>query len=141
MPAVSVFTPSHRPTFLDEAYASLKAQTLEDWEWVVLLNNGVQWEPPDDPRVRVERADDLKGVGALKRRACVLLTSDIFVELDHDDVLVSTALEKVLAAFEAHPEIGFVYSDTAQITEKGGYDESRFDERNGWIYSDVKVDG
>jgi SAM-dependent methyltransferase len=141
VPVASVFTPSHRPDFLGEAYASLKAQTLEDWEWVVLLNNGAQWTPPDDPRVRVERADDLKGVGALKRRACMLLTSDIFVELDHDDVLASTALEKVIAAFEAHPEVGFVYSDTAQITESGAYDDSRFDERNGWVYSDVKVDG
>ncbi|MFJ3333896.1 glycosyltransferase [Streptomyces sp. NPDC086766] len=141
-PRFSVFTPSHRPRFLDECLASLQAQTCSDWEWVVLLNNGARWRPerPDD-RVRVEIADGLNGVGAVKRRACELARGEILVELDHDDLLAKACLEELGKAFDAHPEAVFVYSNTAQITEDGGRDESRFDETFGWQYEEVRVDG
>lgn len=141
MPSISVFTPSHRPRFLDECCASLRAQTFEDWEWVVLLSAGAFWQAPDDPRIRVLRADSLSGVGAVKRRICELLTGEIFVELDHDDLLASTALAAIAQAFERVPEVGFVYSDWAQVTAAGGRDDTRFDERNGWVYREVTVDG
>lgn len=61
-PKFSVFTPSHRPRFLDECLSTLQAQTRSDWEWIVLLNNGARWRPehPDD-RVRVEIADEIRG--------------------------------------------------------------------------------
>src|SRR6476646_6787363 len=87
---VSVFTPSHNPRWLDDCYRSLAAQTLPDWEWIVLLNGkSGAWAPPQaDPRVRVQRAG-VKGVGAAKRAACEIAAGDLLVELDHDDVLVS----------------------------------------------------
>ncbi|MGW1504617.1 glycosyltransferase [Streptomyces mirabilis] len=141
-PRFSVFTPSHQPRFLDECLATLQAQTCSDWEWIVLLNNGARWRPerPDD-RVRVEIADDLRGVGAAKRRACELARGEILVELDHDDLLAKACLTELGKAFDAHPEAVFVYSNTAQITEDGKRDESRFDETCGWQYEEVNVDG
>lgn len=141
-PRFSVFTPSHQPRFLDECLATLQAQTCSDWEWIVLLNNGARWRPerPDD-RVRVEIADDLRGVGAAKRRACELTCGEILVELDHDDLLAKACLTELGKAFDAHPEAVFVYSNTAQITEDGKRDESRFDETCGWQYEEVNVDG
>ncbi|MFD0061415.1 glycosyltransferase [Streptomyces sp. NPDC056690] len=141
-PRFSVFTPSHRPRFLDECLATLQAQTCSDWEWIVLLNNGARWRPerPDD-RVRVEIADDIDGVGAAKRRACELARGEILVELDHDDLLAKACLAELAKAFDARPEAVFVYSNTAQITEDGKRDDSRFDETCGWQYEEVKVDG
>ena len=63
-PYVSVFTPSHRPTYLSEAFASLQRQTFHDWEWIVLLNHGARWTPPHpDPRVRVVTDNHTTGVG------------------------------------------------------------------------------
>ena len=91
--------------------------------------------------MRVIIADDLAGVGAAKRRACELATADLLVELDHDDVLARAALQRVVAAFEAHPEIGFVYSHAAQVLADGSRDDSRFDARNGWTYREADVDG
>ena len=90
---VSVFTPSHNPRWLNDCYRSLAAQTLPDWEWVVLLNGKASnWSPPQpDRRVKVARAG-VKGVGAAKRAACEIATGDLLVELDHDDVLVSDCL-------------------------------------------------
>lgn len=141
-PRVSVFTPSHRTTFLDECLDSLLRQTYADWEWVVVLNGGMRWRPAvDDPRVRVVVADDLTGVGAAKRHACLLARGEFLVELDHDDVLASTALQRVVETFEAHPHASLVYSQCAQVLEDGSRDNERFDERFGWVYRDATVDG
>ncbi|WP_133913124.1 glycosyltransferase [Streptomyces sp. NBC_00582] len=141
-PRFSVFTPSHRPRFLDECLATLQAQTCPDWEWIVLLNNGARWRPEHpDERIRVVIADEVTGVGAAKRRACELARGEILVELDHDDLLAKACLAELGKAFDAHPEAVFVYSNTAQITEDGGRDETRFDETFGWQYEDVTVDG
>ncbi len=141
-PRVSVFTPSHRNTYLDECLETLLAQTYDDWEWVVLLNGGSRWRPPlEDHRVRIVVADDVQGIGALKRHACLITRGEYLVELDHDDLLASTALAKIVAAFEEHPDAGFVYSNTAQILGNGARDDSRFDPAHGWTYTEVTVDG
>ncbi|MER5492832.1 glycosyltransferase [Streptomyces sp. NPDC002454] len=141
-PTFSVFTPSHRPRFLDECLATLQAQSRGDWEWIVLLNNGARWRPEHpDERVRVEIADDIRGVGATKRRACELARGELLVELDHDDLLARDCLAELGKAFDAHPDVVFVYSNTAQITEDGGRDDTRFNEAHGWTYEDVPVDG
>jgi glycosyltransferase involved in cell wall biosynthesis len=141
-PRFSVFTPSHRPRFLDECLASLQAQSCPDWEWIVLLNNGARWRPEHpDARVRVEIADAVSGIGAAKRRACELARGEILVELDHDDLLASDCLAQLAAAFDEFPDIVFAYSHTAQIQEDGSRDDSRFNEAHGWQYSEVEVDG
>jgi len=121
---------------------SLLAQTYEDWEWIVVLNQGARWRPPvEDSRLRVVIQDDLAGVGAAKRHACSLASGEFLVELDHDDELRSDALQLIVEAFEAHPDVGFVFSSFAQIDEDGTPDDSKFDERNGWVYDEATVDG
>ena len=103
---LSVFTPSHRPDFLAECYESLRDQLFEDWEWVVLLNQGARWEPPaQDPRVRVLIDDDVKGVGAAKARACAEARGEILVELDHDDILARRALQAVYDVYSKRPDL------------------------------------
>jgi glycosyltransferase involved in cell wall biosynthesis len=141
-PRITVFTASNRTRFLDECLRSLHAQTYPDWEWVVLLNQGIRWRPEvADPRIRLVIQDDLTGVGAVKRRACAEATGELLVELDDDDLLTSDCLAEIAAAFDAHPEIGFVYSDTAQIQADGGRDDSRFAASHGWRYREQLIDG
>jgi O-antigen biosynthesis protein len=141
-PRVTVFTPSHRNRFLDECLRSLLAQTYADWEWVVVLNQGARWRPEvDDPRVRILVRDELTGVGAAKRYACDAAAGEIFVELDHDDILTSDCLSDVVEAFDTYPDVGFVYSDTALIGEDGSRDNSMFPAENGWQYREEIVDG
>ena len=141
-PRVSVYSPSHQPRYLNDCMRSLLAQTYGDWEWIVVLNHGARWHPPvEDPRLRVVIQDDLSGVGAAKRHACSLASGEFLVELDHDDELRSDALQLIVEAFEADPAVGFVFSSFAQIDEDGLPDDSRFDERNGWVYDEAEVDG
>jgi GT2 family glycosyltransferase len=141
-PRFSVFTPSHRPRFLDECLRTLRSQTRTDWEWIVLLNSGARWRPeqPDD-RVRVEIADAVEGVGAAKRRACELARGEILVELDHDDLMAADCLAELARAFDENRDAVFAYSHTAQITADGERDESRFDETHGWQFEEAEVDG
>ena len=132
-PAISIFTPSHNARYLDECWGSLKGQTIQNFEWIVVLNQGARWEC-DDSRVKVHIANEIRGVGAAKHAACALATGDILVELDHDDLLTHDALGTIADAFNAHPDVGFVYSDGAQILEDGSKDLSMWDANNGWEY-------
>lgn len=143
-PRISVFTPSHDTHYLDDAYTSLANQTFADWEWVVVLNNGGTLTDEQqgwfaaDSRVRVvDGGNHNAGVGHIKEIACREATAEYLLELDHDDVLLPKALEKVVAAFEANPGAALVYSNTAQINADGSpnYEEWRKD--NGWQYRTV----
>jgi hypothetical protein len=139
---VSVFTPSHHPAYLTEAFASLQAQTFTDWEWVVLLNQGARWSPPaHDPRVRIVTDDRVDGVGAAKRRACAETAGDLLVELDHDDLLAPHALQAIVKDWEANPGATLFYSHCAQILADGSRDDSRFDAASGWAYREAVLDG
>jgi glycosyltransferase involved in cell wall biosynthesis len=141
-PRVSVFSPSHQARYLEDCLQSLLAQTYEDWEWIVVLNQGARWQAPvEDPRLRVVIKDDLTGVGAAKRYACSLALGEFLIELDHDDELRSDALQLIVEAFDADPKVGFVYSTFAQMKEDGSRDDTTFDVSNGWVYEETKVDG
>jgi O-antigen biosynthesis protein len=138
---ISVFTPSHDPKYLDDCLTSLLAQTYTDWEWVVLLNHQAQWEPfSPDPRVRVRHDDEVDGVGAAKQAAVALCEGDYLVELDHDDLLASVALERVVEAFAAFPDASLVYSQCAQVTADLERDNSSYDVAFGWEYREAVVD-
>jgi SAM-dependent methyltransferase len=109
---ISVFTPSHRPDFLPEVLESLRDQTYEDWEWIVLLNGGAKWEC-DDPRVKVFTDDSgVSNVGYLKRIACSLASGQVYLELDHDDILLPDALAETARVFDEEPDVVFVYSNS-----------------------------
>lgn len=131
---ISVFTPSHKSNFLKQIYECLLEQTHQDWEWVVLLNNGAAPVKFDDPRVKVIAGGKIKGnVGTAKAIACEHCTGDVYVELDHDDLLTPDALQEVNDTFEANPEVGFAFSNSASCTGKFE-DVERYAPGHGWKY-------
>ncbi len=112
----SIFTPTHKPDYIQEAFESLLDQSFTDWEWV-LVPNGKNAIIPDSiadhPQVRVIRAPDAiaeKGVGSLKRFACENCSGEYFVELDHDDLLTPDALQ-IIDSRARLTKAGFLYSD------------------------------
>lgn len=159
----SVCTPTHNLRHIEETWRSLKAQTFEDWEWVVAVNH----ETGDDNVIHamisiiVEMCDDLRvraipdlspgiGVGLHKHEAFMAGTGDILVELDHDDLLAEGALETLDKTFRRFPDVGFVYSDGADF-EHGKDDQGSVTYRfpggreswdaNGWKFYDRAVNG
>ncbi|HEV2529394.1 MAG TPA: glycosyltransferase [Thermomicrobiales bacterium] len=122
-PRVSVFTPTHEiGAGIDRAWNSLLAQTLTDWEWVVVddsrspatANHVATLADSVEARGRVRlvrQYPPLGSVGASKAAATALCRAAILVELDHDDELIPDALELVVRAFAAQPDIVMVSSD------------------------------
>ena len=103
------------------AYNSLKEQTYNNWEWVVVNDsndNGktqkvLEEIAKKDPRVKLYSFEQKsKGViGESKYRAAVLCNGEYLMELDHDDELMPDAVELMVRAFVEYPDAGFVYSD------------------------------
>lgn len=148
---LSIFTPTHKPDYLVEAYESLKLQTLQEWEWVI-LPNGKSTMIPDvikrDSRVKiVEGGRELYNIGAIKRKACFAATGDVLIELDHDDLLVpGETLSVIQQKFKEGA--GFVYSDNAvfKFSPKATRAKDRFipfawSGQHGWESYPVKVYG
>jgi O-antigen biosynthesis protein len=130
---ISIFTPTHNPKYLNQLYDSIKDQGFYEW---VILAQGCEVPKFNDNRVKVYNIPKLGDhyVGALKLQACKNCSGDILLELDHDDLLVSTAIEECKKAFE-DPEIGFVYSDTANFRNDFQKTE-RYNPAHGWKYEE-----
>jgi len=129
--------------FLVDLYDSLKSQTYENWEWVILTNGKCEPEhlPKDffnDSRVKVYRTKTDTGfVGAIKLEAFLLGEGDILVEVDHDDMLADSCLQELYDAFQ-DPSIGFVYSDNIVYHMTDKFEPYAAD--HGWTYKDFNWD-
>lgn len=172
---IAVVTPTHDTRYLLEAFESLKLQTYTNWEWFIMVNHptgapeelermrvevSLLLEPYDGPRIKIHLFADAmalapgQGVGMRKsaafRAAIETVDPDVLVELDHDDLLVPSALEKVAKAFREDPEVDFVYSDTAYFEPEGKPQgtpsylrpQIRRDwEKNGFEFYEANIEG
>lgn len=160
---VSVVTTTYRtpPQVLARTWASLRAQTYTDWEWVVLDDSPDGDEQvfrqlygylaDDRYRVTVLRGVHCGSIGRVKRRAFMAAEGDVLVELDHDDELHPEALAAVADSFAADGEIGFVSSNWCEINVAGascrypdgwafGYGSDYWDEQLGvWVMRTPEV--
>ena len=136
---ISVFTPTNNTTWLPEAWESLKDQTAE-FEWVIGTNGGADASKiPHDPRVRVVSTGDWHGVGDAKKKLCMASLGDVVLEFDHDDILAEGALALVAEAFQ-DPEVGFVFSDTAEWDDATG-EPFTYSEAYGWTSYPCEIRG
>jgi glycosyltransferase involved in cell wall biosynthesis len=143
---VSIFTPTHNPVWLREAYNSIKNQPF--YEWVIVYNSGSPRIGFDkDPRVKeFDLLDKGRGftepfkIGFLKNDACLRCTGDVMLELDHDDMLLPGAIEEVQRAFEDDPAVGFVYSNDVLFTPTFER-PTRFNPACGWQWREYDYNG
>jgi len=160
-PLISVFTPTYNTKeVLYRSYESLKNQTYNNWEWVVVDDSTdggktlkiAQEISKKDPRVKVYEFRDKSGgvVGESKYRAASLCSGKYLIEFDHDDLLLPDALLYTVEAFQRYPDAKFVYSDCAEIDQNHnsltygddfafGYGSYRDEEYNGKIYKAVNT--
>jgi len=107
-PAVSVLIPAHDVAgFLGDALDSLTAQTLPDWEAVVVDDGSRDGtaavaEARRDSRMRLLR-QQAAGVSAARNRALAEARGEAILFLDADDWLAPDALARLAAALEAAP--------------------------------------
>tara|TARA_R110000737_G_scaffold341145_1_gene364633 strand:+ start:664 stop:2517 length:1854 start_codon:yes stop_codon:yes gene_type:complete len=108
-------------------YESVANQTYQNWEWI-LMNDSTdggktlkiaEQIAENDPRVTVYDFRKKSGgvIGEVKWRANVMARGYIIAELDHDDLLAVNCAQDLHNAAQKHPECGFFYGDTAEVTE------------------------
>lgn len=122
MSAAAVVIPTrNRRLELERAIESVHAQTLADWELVVVddaSSDGTQeyLSSLRDPRVRVVRLDEHLERSAARNRGLELVSSQHVLFLDDDDELFPGALELLTRSAAGHPEVcaavGAVIHDT-----------------------------
>ncbi|MBS9535507.1 glycosyltransferase [Mycobacterium sp. M1] len=127
VPKVSVYTPVYNTgrERLLRTWRSLRRQSYDDWEWVVVDDHSSDPgtlaaldEIRADYRVSFHRLEKPSGnIGELKGYLCSVATGDIFLELDHDDVLTPDAIAWIVDAFAQHPECGVAYTNWAEQYE------------------------
>jgi glycosyltransferase involved in cell wall biosynthesis/GT2 family glycosyltransferase len=126
---ISLLTPVHNTPaiFLEEMFASVAAQTYDNWELCVVdggsddagtLATLRRWETLD-ARIRFERLAENFGISENTNRALQLASGDFVACLDHDDVLTPFALYELARAAAEFPEADILYSDEDRLSWEG----------------------
>ncbi|MBC6982437.1 glycosyltransferase [Caulobacter sp. 17J80-11] len=125
-PRVSVIIPAYNAaTTLDETLESLATQTLSDWEAVVIDDGSTDataevagtWVARDK-RVRLVRQAN-GGVSAARNAGIEQAQGPWLFFLDADDWLHPQALEHLVSAVDARPEIGLAYGSVTRVAPDG----------------------
>ena len=128
MPKVSVIVPAYNAArFLRTAIESVRAQTLADWECII-VNDGSKDQTgaladeiaATDERISVIHQENsgvciTRNVGA----AAAAPDSRYLIFLDYDDLLEPTALEVMSRYLDEHPEVGLVGCQFTRIDANG----------------------
>ncbi|OIQ53977.1 putative glycosyltransferase EpsE [Moorella thermoacetica] len=140
-PYVTIITPFYNtgPIFHETAKSVLQ-QSFQQWEWLIINDGSNDPEAIQvlehyrhcDPRIRVIDHDVNKGLSAARNTGFRLARTSYVVQLDSDDLLEPTAIEKWLWFLESHPEYGFVkgysvgFGAQEYLWEKGFHHGSEF---------------
>lgn len=130
---LSIITPTHKPTFLQRLYESIKVQTYKDFEWVVVPNNDadVSFLPKEDWIRIVPYLEDSKLIGAIKNYAFNQGLGEWLAEVDHDDEITPDCVEEILKAAKENV-CDFIYSDGIDLMP--GNTANVFNSNNNWAY-------
>lgn len=115
-PKVSVLMPTFRHApFIRRALGSLRRQTFQDWE-LVIVDDGSPDETQQvldayrsDARLRIERLERNHGLGAALNIATRLARGEYLAYLPSDDVYDPEHLERLVAVLEREPRVYLAY--------------------------------
>jgi hypothetical protein len=136
-PAVSVIIPCYgQAEFLEEAVASVIAQTWTDWE-IVIVDDGstddtaqtAQELAAQHPHHRIRLlSQPNQGVSVARNNGIATSTGRYILPLDADDMIQPQMLERTVALLEAKRSISIAYTDwqvigaTSQIFHAGPWE-------------------
>lgn len=114
MTRVSVIIPAYNPgAMLQRALRSVIAQSLQDWEAVVLDDGSeedLSWVGSVDPRVRLVTQSN-RGVSAARNSALAMSGAPLVAYLDQDDEWLADKLTRQVDALGRQPEAVLSYTD------------------------------
>lgn len=121
---VSVVVPAFNVArYVGDCLDSLRAQTLTDWECIVVDDGstdgtGERVRAGADPRIRLIEQSN-KGVSTARNVGLANASAAYLLFLDGDDLLHPDALARLSAHLEAHPEALAAYGTAWAIFEDG----------------------
>jgi glycosyltransferase involved in cell wall biosynthesis len=124
-PLVSVLMPAYNAErFLAEALASLKAQTYDHWELLLLDDGSTDGTATiiaeqKDPRIRKFKNGKNEGYLHSCNRLFAKAKGDLVTFLDADDTCIPERLELCVAAFKENPALGFLSTDFCRTDTTG----------------------
>jgi len=128
-PDISILVPVYnvKERWLREMVASVQAQTYQHWELCMVNDCATDTHVATvlnecakaDPRIRVAHNGSNLGIAETSNAALKLASGSFIVLLDHDDLLISHALERLVLATEHHPESNLFYSDEDKLDASG----------------------
>jgi GT2 family glycosyltransferase len=128
-PRFSIVTPVYETPadVLEEAIASVRAQSYPDWELCLVDDASTSPEVAEilrqaglaDPRIRVLIRAENEGIVAASNDGLAMARGEFVALLDHDDTLHADALSLVSEAIAADPEVDYVYTDEDKIDLAG----------------------
>jgi len=128
-PLVTVVMPTfNRPELIRESVESVKAQTMRDWELIVVNDGGdraverTMEEYLDDKRIRYVYAEH-GGLSSARNVGMALARGEYVTQLDDDDVFYPDHLETVTRAFTDNPAVKVVYTDFYRAFQEKQGDE------------------
>jgi glycosyltransferase involved in cell wall biosynthesis len=113
-PVVSVVMPTYnKGPFLQAAIDSIRAQTFDNWELVIVDDASTDESSAilakcDDPRIKVHVLATNVGRSKARNTAIEKASGRYIAICDSDDISMPTRLEKQAAFLDAHPDIGIV---------------------------------
>lgn len=116
-PVVTIITPFYNVgSIFHETAQSVFQQSLQQWEWVIVNDGSNDSESlaildsyrACDPRVRVIDHDANKGLSAARNTGFRTARTPLVVQLDGDDLLEPTTVEKWVWFLVSYPEYAFV---------------------------------
>jgi glycosyltransferase involved in cell wall biosynthesis len=121
MPLFSIVTPVYNPPLdvLRDTIRSVREQTFADWEWILVddcspdagVLQTLHAAAEQDPRIRVVQRAQNGHIVAASNDGLAAAVGEFLVFVDHDDLLVKTALERMAEEIAAHPDADYLYSD------------------------------
>lgn len=128
-PLFSIVTPVYkpRPDHLQLTIDSVRHQTFSDWEWILVddasKDHGVtavlERAAAEDSRICVVTRPRNGHIVAASNDGLARARGTWTVFIDHDDLLVKEALERLSTAIKENPDAGYVYTDEDKIDDAG----------------------
>ncbi len=144
-PFFSIIIPTYnRRSLIENAIDSVFAQTLEDFE-LIIIDDGSK----DDTFSLVSKYEDNRIIYAYKQNggqnsannlALKIIRGEYVAFLDSDDIWMNDKLEKTYNMYQSDPEISVVYNYTG-VYEDNDIVLARNDTLEGWCYKDVLEQG
>jgi len=112
------------PEYLAEAIESVLAQTLPDWELVIVEDPSDQPGRPiveryPDPRIRYFLNAERTGLARQHNRAVTEARAPLIARFDADDICEHDRLDKQVAWLDKHPDVDIVASHLRIIDAAG----------------------